>query len=187
LSLIRSRGECLQVHEPARHHVMWHSSTKMVGQCVGCERSSVRSGIDDRNVLSDFWIVDAERYSVYHAVESTHVLFNFRGTDPEAVGLDHRVHSRKEVEITFFVSLHEVARKNNRFSREAINLAEPLRGGFGRVPISLGYAATAVDKLARNTRRAIAPLFIQHVELNFGNRLADRSRPGGELIGWQPG
>ena len=101
------------------------------------------------------------------------MLFNFRGTDAKAVRLDHRVHSPKEVEVTFLVSLHEVARKDNRFAREAINLSEPFRRSFGRVPISLGYAATAVDKLARNTRRAILSLVIQDVELNLGNRLAD--------------
>ena len=101
------------------------------------------------------------------------MLFNFRRTDSEAVRLDHRVHSPKEVEVTFLVSLYEVTGKDDRFARETINLPEPFRRGFGRVPISLGYAATAVYKLASNTWRAILPFVIQDVELNLGNRLAD--------------
>src|SRR5207247_4490206 len=66
-------------------------------------------------------------------------------------------------------------------------LSETFRCGFRRVPISLGYSATAVDKLARNARRAILSLFIQDLELNFRNGLADRSRPDSDLVGWQPG
>ena len=43
-----------------------------------------------------------------------------------------------------------------------------------------------MDELAGNTWGAILALSVQHVKLNFGNRLADRSRPGAELIGRQP-
>src|SRR5213079_3268380 len=104
-------------------------------------------------------------HGVQYPVESTRVLFNFCRTDSEAVRLDHRVHSREEVQVTFLVSLHEVARKNDRFAREAINLPESFGGRFGRVPISPGYAATAVNKLARNTRGAIPALLVPDVEL----------------------
>src|SRR5712691_1197057 len=99
------------MHQPSRHHVMWHGEAKVFGQCIGIEWSSVSGGIDYGDVLSNLRIVDAEGHGIEQALESPRVLFDLCRTDSEAVGLDHRVHSRKEVEITFLIAPHEVARK----------------------------------------------------------------------------
>jgi len=108
--------------EPPGHHVMRHPKAKMFGQYLGCERSSVRCGIDHRDILPDFGVVDAKRDGAQKAIEPMRMLFNFRRTDAEAARFYHRVHTRKEVQVTFLVSTHEVAGKNDCFARETINL-----------------------------------------------------------------
>src|SRR5215471_13574508 len=111
------------------------------------------------------------------------MLFNFRGTDPEAVRLYHCIHARKEIQVSFLVAAHEISGKNDCLARKALNLPKSFRCRFGRVPISLGHATTAVDELTGDAWRAILSLLVQDVEINFRDRFADRSRSGRELIG----
>src|SRR5689334_2535316 len=161
---------------------MRHSSAKMFGQRIGLEPRAVHRGVDDRNILSNFRVIDPEGNRIEQRLESARVLFNFGRTNSETAGLNHRIHPAKEIEVALFIALYEVTGKNEGLVRETINLSKSFRGGFGRVPVSLGYAATTVNQLARNARRTVTPLFVEDVKLDFGNCLADRSRPNSDLL-----
>ena len=166
---------------------MGHGPSKMLPQDIGDARISIARGVNQRDVLPNFGILDPKSYGIQDTLESPRVLFNFGRTNSEAVRLDHRIHPSEKVEITFLISSHQVAGKDHRFAGKTIDLPKALRGGFGRIPIAFRDTAAAVDKLARNTWRTLLAVLVENVKSNFGNSLTDGSRSQRELVRWQPG
>ena len=102
-----------------------------------------------------------------------------RRAHPISRGLDHLVATPDEIEETFRVATHGVARPHREFGEHEARVLARNRlvslGGLRRiVPVAERHQRAAMHELARLIGRAVGPVRTHDEDLRVRNRLADR-------------